>query len=171
MTHTKKIKQNVNTNNKYYDLDGNLDSETSIKKIILTIIGVAIFFGAIYGFTVLVLNKGEKRQPVGEPSISYQKIIAGSALTQQEDSYVVLFFTENNDIYEAMTEYRSGGKNTIYYVDLKDGLNKYTISDNVNVNVSSASDLRVKDPTLIKVTKGKVTDYRVGKKNILDYLK
>ncbi len=171
MAHTKKIKKNVNTNNRYYDLDENLDTKISIKNVILTILGVAIFFGAIYGFTILVLNKGERRAPVGEPSISYQKIIAGSALNQQENSYVVLFFTENNDIYEAMTEYRSSGKNTIYYVDLKDGLNKYAISDKVNVNVKSASDLRVKDPTLIKVTNGKVTDYRVGKKNILGYLK
>lgn len=164
-------KKNSNNSNKYYDLDSNIDDKVSIKKIIGTIIGVALFFAAIYGCTILVINKGEKRQPIGEASITYDKILAGSSLKQNEDSYVVVFYSNDDEIFTAITDYEGTDKGTIYYVDLKEGLNKYVVSDKVNVNVNSASDLRVKNPTVIKVKKGKIVDSKVGKKNVLDYLK
>lgn len=165
-------KKKTKNTNKYYDLENNLDTGVSIGKIIATIIGVLVFFAAIYGLTVMVLNKGEKRPEVGEATISYEKILAGSSLKQNEDTYLVLFFsTTDDELYSAMVEYKGRGKGTIYFVDLEEGLNKYVISDNVKFNVKSAEDLRVKNPTLIKVNKGKIVENKVGKKNILGYLK
>ncbi len=165
-----KKKNNKNTN-KYYDLDNNIDTGVSIKKIIGTLIGVALVFAAIYGCTILVINKGEKRQPIAEASISYEKILAGSSLKQKEESYLVVFYSNDDEIFSAITEYDGTDKGTIYYVDLSDGLNKYAVSDKTNFNVSNASDLRVKNPSLIKVNKGKIVDNKTGKKEILDYLK
>lgn len=165
--------QKKKTSKKYYDLDSHVDEGVSIFKIIGTIIGVVLAFAAIYGLTILVINKGEKRPEAAEASISYEKILAGTSLSQSEDEYYVLFFNseEDDELYEAMTEYRSAKDNTVYYVNLKEGLNKYVISEMVNVNVKSASDLRVKNPTVIKVKKGKIVDSRVGKNQILDYFK
>ncbi|MBQ6539334.1 MAG: hypothetical protein IJL76_03565 [Bacilli bacterium] len=163
-------KKTKNTN-KYYDLENNIDTGVSIKKIIGTIIGVALVFAAIYGCTVLVLNKGEKRQPVGEATISYEMILAGSSLKQSEDSYLVVFYSDDDEIFNAITEYEGLGKEAIYYVDLTDGLNKYVISDKPNFDVKSAADLRVKDPTVIKVKKGKIVENKIGKKKVIEYLK
>ena len=54
-------KKKTKNTNKYYDLENNVDKGVSIGKIIGTIIGVVVFFAVIYGLTVMVLNKGEKR--------------------------------------------------------------------------------------------------------------
>ena len=115
--------------NKYYDLDSHVDAGISIKKIIFTIIGVGLFFGLVYGFTVLLNNRVEDRAPAAEASISYEKIMAGSSLNQSEKNYVVVFYTSDDDIYEAITKYRREKDKTIYYVDLNEGLNKYVISN------------------------------------------
>ena len=156
--------------NKYYDLDSNVDAGISIKKIIFTIIGVGLFFGLVYGFTVLLNNRVEDRAPAAEASISYEKIMAGSSLNQREKNYVVVFYTSDDDIYEAITKYRREKDKTIYYVDLNEGLNKYVISNEAKTNVDKVSDLRVKDPTLIVVSDGKITNSKVGKESILGFL-
>ncbi len=163
-------KKTKNTN-KYYDLDNNVDTGISIKKIIGTIIGVAIVFALIYGCTVLVLNKGEKRQPFGEATISYEMILAGSSLKQSEDSYMVVFYSNDDEVFNAITEYQGLGREAIYYVDLTDGLNKYVISDKPKFDVKNASDLRVKDPSVIRVKNGKIVESKVGKKQVIEYLK
>ena len=155
---------------KYYDLDSNVEAGISIKKIILTIIGVGLFFACVYGFTILLNNRGEDRAPAAEASISYEKIMAGSSLNQKEKSYVVVFYNTDDDIYSAITKYRQEKEKTIYYVDLSDGLNKYVVSNEAKTDVSSVSDLRVKDPTLIVVTDGKITNSKVGKESILSFL-
>ena len=164
--------QKKKNNKKYYDLDKNMNEGMSKSTIVLTIIGVVAFFACIYGLTVMLMNKGEKREPTPEASISYDKILAGSSLIQNPESYVVVFYDveDNDEIFSAVVDYKSRGKGSIYYVDLKDGLNSYVISDKNVLDVKSASDLRVKNPTLIKVKKGKITDSKSGKKDILGYL-
>ncbi len=156
--------------NKYYNLDENIDTSVSFKTVIFTIIGVALFIGVIYGLTVLLNMRDEKRPEAPEASISYDKILAGSTLTRNEDEYYVIFYKYDTDIYDAMAKYRSEEKEKVYYVDLDEGLNKYVISNEVKTDVSSAEDLRVKDPTLVVVKDHKITDRKIGKKDIIDYL-
>lgn len=156
--------------NKYYNLDENLDSSVSFKAVILTILGVVLFIGVIYGLTVLLNMRDEKRPEAPEASISYDKILAGSTLTRNEDEYYVIFYKYDSEIYDAMARYRSEKRGKVYYVDLDEGLNKYVISDEVKTDVSSIEDLRVKDPTLVVVKDHKITDRRIGKTDIIDYL-
>ncbi len=98
-------------------------------------------------------------------------ILAGSSLKQSEDSYIVVFYSNDDEVFSAITEYQGLGREAIYYVDLTDGLNKYVISDKPKFDVKSASDLRVKDPSVIKVKKGKIVESKVGKKQVIEYLK
>ena len=162
--------QKKKNTNKYYNLDENLDTGVSFKNVIFTILGVALFIGVIYGLTVLLNMRDEKRPEAPEASISYDKILAGSTFTRNEDEYYVVFYKFDAEIYDAMARYRSEERGKVYYVDLDEGLNKYVISDEVKTDVTSAEDLRVKDPTLVVVKNHKITDRKIGKKDIIDYL-
>lgn len=56
-------------------------------------------------------------------------------------------------------------------VDLSDELNKSIISDTNNTKAKKASELKVKDLTLLKITNGKIEKYITGIENIETELK
>ena len=50
----------------------------------------------------------------------------------------------------------------LYIVDLSEGLNKFIISEENNYNANNASELKVKDNTLIKIQNGARVSYVTG---------
>ena len=99
--------------------------------------------------------------------------MAGSTFNMNRDKYVVVFYNRDSDddITNHISIYGSRDGNNIYYVNLKNGMNKYVLDDVGNKNATKASELKVTNPTLIKIEDKEITEYIEGKDNILEYLK
>ena len=151
---------------------------------IIIILVVLIVFGLVYLLTVQITKKEETKEEEETVTISYEKILAGSSFSMRDGEYIVVYYNmstkEDDSIHEDMNSIASEistylGNHSdayLYRVDLGSSLNKsiLTDSDEVNTNPNSASELKMKNPTLIKFNEKKVVEYIQGKDEIIDYL-
>lgn len=147
-------------------------------KIILILAGAFIIMYLLtLGATKLGwFDTGYTKPNVEDAVISYEKIMAGSVFDKKDDSYYVAianFKNTNNMYYQSIVSaYKSKKEHLPFYVvDLSDELNKSIISDTNNTKATKASELKVKDLTLIKITNGKIEKYITGIENIETELK
>lgn len=158
-------------NNKYYNLDKAVSGDSNYKSAIITIIVVLVVIGLFYLFAVYITNKPQKIN-VPEESISYEQITAGSTFNMSDDEYIVLFYSRenNSEITEKISSYKSRNKIGVYYVDLDDAINNTVVSDKSNKNATKASELKVTNPTIIRIKNGKITNYIEGQKDVVNYI-
>ncbi len=158
---------------KRYNVEENTSVEfkASMKGTIITIIGVLIVLGLFYLLTLYITAKGEKKE-IAPANISYEKITVGSILNRKDKSYLVVLYDRENDneITAAISNYNGKHKVDAYYVDLADGLNKKYVSNKANTNISDISELRVKNPTMLKVSNKKIEEVFDSKESITKYL-
>ena len=149
-------------------IDGN-----SYKNIIVTVIVVLVIAVLFYLLTIYIINKPDKVR-VTEGSISYEQISAGSTFSMSDKKYLVIFYNRDNggDITTAVSNYKSKDKALpIYYVDYNDAINaSVTSKDSSNPNATKASELKVKNPTLIEISNGSISQYIEGEEKVIDYL-
>ena len=155
---------------KYYNLDKAMGGN-SYKSAIMTIVIVFVVIGLFYLFAVYITNKPQKIY-IPEEAISYEQITAGSTFNMSDEEYVVLFYSrENNtDITSRISNYKASKKIGVYYVDLDDGINKSVVSDKSNKEATKASELKITNPTIIKIKNGKIVDYVEGQNNVVNYI-
>lgn len=156
---------------KYYDLDKAIGGESTYKSAIITIVVVLVVIALFYLFAVYITNKPQKIN-IPEESISYEQITAGSTFNMSDEEYIVLFYSrENNaDITSNISNYKSLNKIGVYYVDLDDAINNSVISSQSNKNATKASELKVTNPTIIRIKDGKIIDYIEGQDNVVNYI-
>ena len=149
-------------------IDGN-----SYKNIIVTVIVVLVIAVLFYLLTIYIINKPDKVR-VTEGSISYEQISAGSTFSMSDKNYLVIFYNRDNsgDITTAVSNYKSKDKALpIYYVDYNDAINaSVTSKDSSNPKATKASELKVKNPTLIEISNGSISQYIEGEEKVIDYL-
>ena len=156
---------------KYYDLDKSIGGDSMYKSTILTVVVVLIFIGLFYLFAVYITNKPEKIK-IPEESISYEQITAGSTFNMSDNEYVVLFYSRenNSDISSRISNYKVKNNINVYYVDLDDAINNSVKSTTSNKLATKASELKVINPTLIKIKNGKIVEYIEGQSNVVNYI-
>ncbi len=176
------MKKNNAKHKKNIDLKikGDLEGRT-VGKIVIILIVVFSFF-SFYLLTVTIVNKNKNVENKSsndsiEPTISYDKIIAGRSFSMGDDEYYVIYYDssdkENSSIYsELVSTYKAKGDSIpIYFVDMADGLNKnFSTTDESNKTPTEASDLLINGPTLIRINDGKVISYIEGEINIKNSL-
>ena len=162
---------------KIYNAKNNIEYGVEIKKlaiilgIIILILGILYLIVSIFitkDFKLFSNNKTENT-PV-ESTIQYSEILAGETFNRKESEYYVIFSDSTKNyyqIYKTMMDGQTDKK--IYMVDIKNPLNTAFISDETNPNVQKASDLKVKDNTMIKISNGKNVSYIEDKNQILSY--
>ena len=147
-------------------IDGN-----SYKNIIVTVIVVLAIAVLFYLLSVYIINKPDKVR-VTEGTISYEQISAGSTFTMSDKKYLVIFYNRDNggDITTAVSNYKSKDiALPIYYVDYNDAINaSVTSKDSSNPKATKASELKVKNPTLIEISNGSISQYIEGEEKIID---
>lgn len=152
-----------------------LEFDNPAKGIIPTIIVVTIVFIAFYFITNLILKNMNKFNYVNsskEVVIQYNEILAGSTFNMKDSEYYVLFYNFDGEYASYYDLIVSSSDKKIYKVNLSNGFNKPYVSENTNKKVSKASDLKVKDCTLIKIKNGKNVLYFEGQyEEIKDKLK
>lgn len=158
----------------------NTEFNIQFKNIIIVTVVVLVSLGLFYLLTIALLGKKPTvNTSSGNSSteIQNQEILLGSSFDVSSDKYIVLYYDStdednSSDIKSLVSSYRSKDESlSLYTVDLSDALNKpFVSSEESNQNASNASELKVKNPTLIVFEVGKINDYVEGFDSIKDYL-
>ena len=130
-----------------------------------------IFCSSIFVGGVVTGNIKLKKDKKEEVSIQYTEILAEMSFKQKEDEYFVIYYEfGSNDavLLESLSSTLSSTAK-VYKVDLKKNFNKNYISDGDVKTPASIDDLKVKNPTLLRVKNKKVTNFVTGTNNIKSY--
>ena len=150
----------------------------SLTKTIKILCILIVMFGIIYIGTAFVRGelKSKDSSKSGETTIQYEEILAGSTFKMSDSEYIVLYYDfESNDagLYDMMySSYSQKGSSVkMYKVNLASGFNKsYVTTGEVKTNPSSSDDLKLKDPTLIRIKNKKVIKFISTKDAIKKYI-
>lgn len=128
---------------------------------------LVLFFAVLYLLTdMFVTNRNKWFGKDNEEVVEIEnKILAADSLKQTEENYYVYYYNteeENTEIKNAL--YSIIDK--IYRVDLHDAFNSNFIGEPSGV-VGSIEELKVSDPTLIKVSSESIVEFYAGKDEII----
>ena len=140
-------------------------------KIFCGVVGVLVLVYLIFAFFHGELFHKSNKTPA---TIQNVEILAGNSFTKQDGEYYVLFYDFDGDnaklcdgIYNV---FESKGTGKMFKVNLGSGLNKNYVAASIEeVNTESNDKLKVVEPTLIKISKGKAVEVISGKDNLVDY--
>lgn len=155
----KKIEKQINNEN------------NEVKKIIKIFVGVVIFLIIAYllmGIITGEIDLGKNKETVAE--IQYKEILAEMTLKQNDEEYFVIYynFDEEDSLISAIINVLASNQK-VYEVDLSKKFNYNYIGD-VKTDVKSIKDLKVKNPTLIKVANKKIEKVVFGIDSIKKYV-
>ncbi len=151
----------------------NTDMEATSKKALIITICILAVLVLMYFLTDRILSKSEENNNTEEIVIQYDKILAGESFNQGEDDYYVIYY-DSSDEYSTLpslvSTYQSQtDKTRLYSVDLNDGMNQKYKTDG-DIVTTSASELRVKYPTLLHFVNHQVTEVITDSTQINEYL-
>ena len=142
---------------------------------------IVLFFLAFYFLTLYITHKNSEPNKSDsdavETNFSYDEILLGRSLSMDKDEYYVIFYDSSDEevsstCSELVSTYRANTGNTLYFVDMHDGFNSSHSTDGEsNKNPSSASELSINGPTVIKISNKQVVDYVEGLNEVSEYLK
>ena len=150
-------------------------------KIIKITIGVVLILALVYFITALATGEikfgKDEEETVEETSIQYEEIIAGQILNRSQDEYYVLLFNFTDTFasyYLSLKDsyLQNDSALPFYIVDLEKHINKDIVAEtesDYKANLSSLSDLKVTNPTILKVKNHKVIKNITGRENILKF--
>lgn len=143
------------------------EEQKEIKKFILILGIVIILVIGVYFFTKIYVVKdtNDKDDTKTEITFNYNKTILGSLFNRPYDEYYVIVFDSEdlqaNYYYNLVSSYQNkSNASKIYIADLNDSMNKkFYNKDESNPQAQEASELKVKDLTLIKIKNKKINRY------------
>ncbi len=146
------------------------DADDQIRKFVIILTGVAVICVLSYLFTAkfLVKDKTKDTDKKDETSISYDNIRVGNIFNRPYDSYYVLAtdLTKDTTYQSLVGTFTTNHSNTkVYFIDLSLSVNKEYIGKS-NKNATKASEIKLSDPTLIKIKNGKIVSYLDNKNSI-----
>jgi len=148
--------------------------ENQIKKLAI-IIGILVFIvGAIYLISALFITKELdwfQDEPKENETLVQNTILASEIFKQTEEEYYVYFYDykdEDAQISSTVSSKLSSSK--VYKVDTGSALNNKYISEESNKTAKNLDELKVKEPTVIKINGETILEYYEGNE-ILNNLK
>lgn len=170
-----KVVTTSNVVNKKVDSIKSSSSNEIVKFIKLAVIVLGVL-GLFYLLTVVILDNGQDNKKTQESIIQYDEILAGSSFDMNSKEYYVVYYdytdTTLEDLYTQVYNYTYSGSIKLYSVNMNDGFNKsFVAEESSNASPSSANELAIKGPTLIKFVDGAVVEYIEGSENIINKLK
>ena len=118
----------------------------------------------IYLISALFITKEldwfEEKEEEIENNLVSNTILASETFKQQEEEYYVYFYDyndEDSDISSIVSSKLSASK--VYKVDTSSALNNNYVSEESNKSAKNLSELKVKSPTVIKVTSETISAY------------
>lgn len=158
-------------------IDRNFRGEDKeVSRAIKIVVGVVLTFALIYLLAALFTGEiNLKKEKESEPTIQYVEILAERTFKQKDSDYFVLYYDFEDEatvglfdtVFESLKETASA-----YKVDLSKKFNaNYLVEDSKNVDTTpeNLEELKVKNPTLIRIKDGKVDKFVNGVENIKNY--
>lgn len=166
----KKRPRKITTSNSSYN--------NEVVKTVIILFSVLAVLGITYVIAGLMTGEikfGSPKEKEETPAeIQYEEIIMGEIFNQPGDEYYVLLFDFTNnyassyitykDVFEGNTE-----NPKVYLVDMEKGFNKGFLADEgeeYEQNPDNFEQLKVKSPSLLKISNHKVTERYEGKEAI-----
>lgn len=174
----KQVLKNMKKNKKM----NNTEEESNyVNSFVFAILILIIFFILGYLFIGIFVTKtisfGDKKDKKKEEiTIDNDTILLGQLFEQSEDEYYVLVYDasdKDNILTNWKGKYESKGTNIkVYTVDSSNKLNaKFLVDKDSNTNPTGYDNLKVKEPTLIKISNKTVSEYIEGKEDIKNTFK
>lgn len=147
----------------------------TMKQFITIIVVLLVFFVILYILTGIFITKDikwfDKKDNNATDNVSTisNKILGVDSLRQSEEEYYVYYYdttNENSDVTSTVNNLTT----KVYKVDLHDAFNANIVGDPSGI-VSDISELKVADPTVIKVVNSTITEYYTGVEQITTTLK
>ena len=151
---------------------------------IICVVGLSIIVFCLFYLLTLYITKSNSdssstsntTEEKEDDVISYTNILAGRSFSMEDGTYLVIYYDMSDDeiastYSSAVSSYRTKeGASSLYVVDMGNGLNKKYASEESNSNPSSASELAINGPTLIRFEDHHVVEYFEGEEAITSYL-
>lgn len=166
----KEAKKNNNIK-KIKEIDTSIKGSTLLKLVIIgTILLVVLYFViAIFITKEIEISWINGNNTTENEEQIENRILAKNTFNQKENDYYVYFY-DFTDEDQTVTGATGLSVDPIYIVDTSSALNKnYVTEENGNRNTKSIEDLKVKSPTVIKISADKVAGYYEGSKEIIDH--
>ena len=163
-------------NNNIEEPNGKETLYTTIKIIVVMVLLLFILYYVVAVFVTKEIDiSGNKEDETTENSATNtvsNKILAKNIFNQTEETYYVYFYDfndENRNIASAISKLTD---DKVYRVDTSSSLNKnyVTDEDTGNKDASVLENLKVINPTLIKVANDKIVEYYENEDSIVAYL-
>ena len=144
-----------------------INEKNQLKQLLVITIVLIVIIGLIYLISAIFITKEldwfDKNDGTTTQTLATNTILAAEIFKQQEEEYYVYFYDyndEDTDITTHITSKLSASK--VYKVDTSNGLNNKYVSEESNKNAKNIDELKVKAPTLIKVTGETISVYYEG---------
>ena len=141
--------------------------ENQARKFIIIILLLVFIICVIYILSALFVTKEldwfKKEDEKTSQTIVENTILASEIFKQTEEEYYVYFYDytdKENTTSNIVSSKLSSSK--VYKVDTSSGLNKNYISEESNKSAKKLEDLKVKSPTVIKISGEEITAYYEG---------
>ena len=157
-------------------------TDLEISKVIKILVGVLLVLVLTYFIAALMtgnikFGKKEKAEEK-EVLIQYEEILAGETFKQDKDEYYVMYFNFTDNVSSSYLTFKdtySYKENSLdfYIVDLEKGFNQEFIkkeNSEYKQNPTSIEDVKVTNPTILKISNHKVVEQIEGKEEVLKYL-
>ncbi len=142
--------------------DVNEDTD-QIKKFVIILTCVALIAGLLYFVSSkFVIKDGIKEDDaVQEETIAYSNVDVGNIFNRPYDEYYVLAYDPDSlqaPLYASYLTTFDKENSKMYFLDLSSDINKKYVGDG-NASATNASEISLKEPTLIKIRDGKIEKY------------
>ena len=141
--------------------------ENQIKKLISITLLLVFIVCVIYLISGIFITKEidwfEDNSSKETQTLATNTILAKETFNQKEEEYYVYFYDysdEDSDISSSVSSKLTSSK--VYKVDTNSDLNKNYVSEESNKSAKNLSELKVKSPTVIKVSGETISAYYEG---------
>ena len=169
----KNIQKQKIDKNKKEEKDNYFKFVTTLAILLLIFVITYFLIGLFY---TKEINFNKKEDESAEISVDNTTILIGQLFDQVQSEYYVLIY-DVSDKDSSIASWLSVYKNkdnalSVYTVDSTKKFNsKYITNDNSNINDSDLSNLKVKSPTLIKISNKSISEYIEGEEDIINIFK
>ncbi len=143
-----------------------IEETNQIKKYIINIFVIVAVFSLIYLISALFITKEldwfNKEESTSSDNNVSNAILASAIFKQSEESYYVYFYNFDEDEKESEITILVNNKlsnDKVYKVNTKSALNNKYIGEESNKAAKTLDELKVAEPTLIKITGDAITEY------------
>lgn len=156
-------------------------SDNEVTKIVKILVVLLVILGITYLIAGLItgdIKFGKEKEEETVAEIQYEEILAGESLNRSSDEYYVMYFnfTDNSSSsYITFKDTYTQKENALnmYLVDLEKGFNQSFVrndDEEYNKNPDKVEDIKVVNPTIIKVANNMVVENIQGKTEVINYL-